>query len=173
MSSATTKLMYSFPELKNNEILQCMEDLKIPISEADLLKPSAFVVQRIFHLLTEIFVNVDARNTKFYDLSDESLQESINLIYLCQKTYLSYFYIVRTKLMKSVGIGDFGMSDFVRPDYNRLRLILSAIINFAKFREEQLIAFETLSKNSLYICDRFSELQSKEAEMSSKIFAIE
>ena len=44
--------------------------------------------------------------------------------------------------MISVGIQDFSMKDLMRPEPLRVRRILSATINFAKFREEHLNEFE-------------------------------
>ena len=47
--------VYSFPELRNAEILQCLEDLRIPVAEADLSRPTPPVVQRIYESFGEIF----------------------------------------------------------------------------------------------------------------------
>lgn len=47
--------VYSFPELRNAEILQCLEDLRIPVTDADLAKPTPPVVQRIYESFAEIF----------------------------------------------------------------------------------------------------------------------
>lgn len=47
--------VYSFPELRNNEILQCLDDLRIPVTEADLSRPTPPIVQRIYEAFAEIF----------------------------------------------------------------------------------------------------------------------
>lgn len=47
--------VYSFPELRNAEIFQCLEDLRIPITEADLARPTPAVAQRIYESFAEIF----------------------------------------------------------------------------------------------------------------------
>lgn len=47
--------VYSFPELRNAEILQCLEDLRIPVSEADLARPTSHVVQKVYEAFAEIF----------------------------------------------------------------------------------------------------------------------
>jgi kinetochore protein Nuf2 len=44
--------------------------------------------------------------------------------------------------MNAVGILDFSIRDLIKPDPLRLKLILSATINFVKFREEQSAVFE-------------------------------
>ena len=47
--------VYSFPELRNPEILQCLEDLRIPITDADLSRPTPQVIQKLFEAFAEIF----------------------------------------------------------------------------------------------------------------------
>ena len=47
--------VYSFPELRNAEILQCLEDLRISVTEADLSRPTPPAVQRIYEAFAEIF----------------------------------------------------------------------------------------------------------------------
>lgn len=48
--------------------------------------------------------------------------------------------------MLSVGINDFGFKDLIKPEFGRVRVLLSALINFAKFREEQLSILEEINK---------------------------
>lgn len=55
-----TKPVYSFPELRFAEILQCLEDLRIPVTEADLSKPAPVTVQRIYEAFAEIFLGAVA-----------------------------------------------------------------------------------------------------------------
>jgi kinetochore protein Nuf2 len=43
------------------------------------------------------------------------------------------------KLMNTVGVKDFSMIDLIKPESKRLRRHISAVINFAKFREERLV----------------------------------
>lgn len=43
------------------------------------------------------------------------------------------------KLMNTVGVKDFTMIDLIKPQSKRLIRHISAVINFAKFREERLV----------------------------------
>jgi kinetochore protein Nuf2 len=72
--------------------------------------------------------------------------------------------------MKCVGIHDFNMRDVLKPEHMRFRILLSAVINFAKFREEQLGVFEELSKKSSLTAETLSDLQAKESELTSALF---
>ena len=55
MIAKQTRSLYSFPELRIGEILQCMEDLRIPISEGELLKPNPNTLQRVIEVFYEAF----------------------------------------------------------------------------------------------------------------------
>jgi kinetochore protein Nuf2 len=52
-------------------------------------------------------------------------------------------------LMTQVGILDFSIRDLIKPEALRVKTILSAIINFAKFREEQLAVFDKYTERSV------------------------
>ena len=60
LSQNRQKPAYSFPELRSPEILQCLEDLRLPLTESDLAKPSPLVVQRIYEAFAEIFMGSEA-----------------------------------------------------------------------------------------------------------------
>jgi len=53
--------------------------------------------------------------------------------------------------MTLVGITDFSIRDLIKPDAARVKKILSAIINFAKFREEQLPVFDKHIERSVHL----------------------
>lgn len=161
--------LYSFPELKSAEILQCMEDLRIPLGEAELAKPTCQIVQRVFEAFAEIFMGVPRDQISGSQPAFrivESLEhpdlhiDSINLI---------SFYRLIMKLMVEIGIEDFSLRDLIRPEAPRLRLILSAVINFAKFREEQLSVFEEFSRRGEEAAEQRDKLARRQDELTAKI----
>lgn len=169
--TVSSRPIYSFPELKNLEILQCMDDLRIPLNESELNKPSVITVQRIFESFAEIFMGASKDHlslqpnfhvVEMLDYPDLHL-ESISLV---------AFYRIISKLMLNVGIEDFSLKDLIRPEAPRLRLILSAVINFAKFREEQLTIFEEFSRRSEELSDQQNKLSKRHEELTSRISSI-
>ena len=78
-----------------------------------------------------VFAAIDA--LEFPELYDESIPAL---------TFLRSL----NKLLLASGIKDFSMRDLHKPDAQRLRRNLSAIINFAKFREEKLTAYTELQE---------------------------
>ncbi len=168
------KPVYSFPELKTVEILQCMADLRIPLSEADLIKPNPATVQRIFEAFVDVFMGskaLDSVNASSNNLSAALQALEYPEIHMDAVSLLA-FYRQIARLMWEVGIEDFGLKDLVKPEGPRLRIILSAIINFAKFREEQLSVWEELMKRGEEAAQELAGLNSREAELRSRIEAI-
>jgi kinetochore protein Nuf2 len=52
-------------------------------------------------------------------------------------------------MLKQIGMDDFSLVDLIKPDPKRLRVILSSIINFAKFREDRLAIFEICTRKGV------------------------
>lgn len=171
-SQQTKQQLYSFPELKSVEILQCMEDLRIPLSDQELSKPTPMVVQRILEGFADIFMGIPRD-------SFASVQPSFGVMEMLEypdlhmdSIALISFYRTILRLMIEVGIDDFSLRDIIRPDGPRLKLMLSAVINFAKFREEQLAVFEDLSRRSEEIVQERTRLLGRHQELVKKIDVI-
>jgi kinetochore protein Nuf2 len=47
-------------------------------------------------------------------------------------------FSLRRYIMECCGVPDFGFRDLMKPEYARTRRNISAVINFAKFREEKV-----------------------------------
>lgn len=70
-----------------------------------------------------------------------------------------------SKLMSASGLQDFSLvKDLYKPEATRLRRNLSAIINFAKFREEKLSLFTELQDQSDNLSTRLCELKQEHAK---------
>jgi kinetochore protein Nuf2 len=132
--------MYIFPTLNNAEILQCMEELRIPFTEQDLSKPSSIKVIKVFEDFLDILMGITREEL---EQPHFSVMENLENPELHQQSLedITFFRHLQ-RLMHSVGIQDFSIKDIMRPEAPRVRRILSAVINFAKFREEHLAEFE-------------------------------
>lgn len=75
--------------------------------------------------------------------------------------------------MAEIGIEDFGMKDLIRPEPVRLRIVLSAIINFAKFREEQLGLMDELNRKSEELSEKHDSLLKRKTDLTILIQSIE
>lgn len=75
--------------------------------------------------------------------------------------------------MSCVGIDDFSLKDVLKPEPSRIRIIFSGVINFAKFREEQLIFFDEFSSKAENLTLLKRQAESRVAELQRKHAALE
>jgi len=118
--------------------------LKISTSKENLLKPSSEWVKIKLENLTEFFTGKNVEficQPKFYALNcflhPELHEDSIILIVKHR-----YFQ----ELLFSSGYTGFSIRDYFFPDFSKVRKIFSAVINFAKFREEFLTFLKNFTK---------------------------
>jgi len=148
-----------------------MEDLRIPLSAEELNKPNTITVQRVCECFADIFMGVSkdqmgqqAAASVVSPLEHPDLHlESVSLV---------AFYRLILQLMSEVGIEDFSLRDLIRPEAGRFRLILSAVINFAKFREEQLSVFEEFSRRADEALEQRQKLGKRQDELKSRVGVI-
>jgi len=131
--------MYSFPELRVSEILQCMEDLRVPLQENELTKPTPVTIQRLFEAFLDIFMGRKVEESAVSGATETLENPDLHV----EAVSLIEFFRAAQKLAVCVGINDFSLRDVIKPEGPRFKLILSGIINFAKFREEQLALFRS------------------------------
>ena len=130
--------------LSERELCGCLAELNLDKSKVEqcISKPDSETVQLIYeHLLslltgidkqsltTPVFAAMEDAQMEFPELHDESIP-AVNL------------FIQVSKLLRTSGVRDFSMRDLAKPDPVRLRKHLSAVINFAKFREEKPAEWE-------------------------------
>ena len=137
---------FSFPLLKPAEVLSCMNELQIPLSEEELKGASAEVVHRVFEYVVDICMGITKEELdqpaaaglqalEYGELHDESIPQ------------LSFFRAI-SKLMETCDVTDFSLKDIHQPDAKRFRRQLSGVINFVKFREDRLVMYTELSKET-------------------------
>lgn len=65
------RVLYSFPELKSHEIIQCLADLKMIIAESELMKPTPSIVQKVYECFAELLMNFSKHSTSLLDFEFE------------------------------------------------------------------------------------------------------
>ena len=140
---STTKTTYSFPILTNDEIRSCLKELKIELSERDLLRPTHESLRHVYESAYELFFNVNLDEDESFQ-PDPEIAEEVGMEFpeLYEDAIPNVLFLSRLQeLMLKIGVEDFSFKDVWKPEYTRTRRNMSALINFAKFREEQLIEF--------------------------------
>jgi kinetochore protein Nuf2 len=132
---------YSFPILSNSEILACLRELEVPLTETQLLRPTHDGLRSCYETLFEIFSGQTVAELGVVD--EEVAAETLDYpeLYAEAIPNLAFFRSMQ-QLLDGVGVDDFCLKDIFKPEYGRTRRNLSALINFAKFREEKLIEYE-------------------------------
>jgi kinetochore protein Nuf2 len=133
----------TFPPLTSAAILQSMNDLEVPFTSDDLAKPTTAKILQVFEIFTDQLMGVNQDIQSFsVDMLDypEICRDSIALL---------GFYRQLHKLFSLIGVEQFSIRDLLKPEPARLKHILSAIINFCKFREDQLSIFEICTQKSV------------------------
>ncbi|KAL7557836.1 hypothetical protein ACA910_009141 [Epithemia clementina (nom. ined.)] len=129
---------FLFPVLKFSEIVQCLEELEINLTKQELSDPSHhrdrlrlmwFQVLEVCTGQTEVDLQIPI---KFPENVGEDFKANHNGF-----GDVPLFRAVR-RLMEIAGYDHFSMRDLYAPETKRIKHQLSAIINMAKHREEQL-----------------------------------
>ncbi|KAF3987747.1 hypothetical protein FT663_02706 [Candidozyma haemuli var. vulneris] len=86
----------------------------------------------------------DVNNNDDFDTKKDDTSQSIPLLILfrCSLAFLD-----------KCGVHDFNIMDLKKPESQRIRRILSAVINFARFREERMKDCEPIAQ----VCEEYSE----------------
>lgn len=107
-----------------------------------------------FHRSTYVFFNCPSYPLCLvFSFSTPSFQDTSIILLGGLLLFLFLFELfltpIRSRLMEAVGIDDFSLRDIISPVGSRFRMILSGVINFAKFREEQIAIVEGLTMKSV------------------------
>lgn len=74
--------------------------------------------------------------------------------------------------MSKIGVENFSIRDLIRPEAPQVRRILSAIINFAKFREERMSVYEQCTQKADELEEQRHALESKHQELEARVNAL-
>ncbi|KAK9467221.1 Nuf2 family-domain-containing protein [Lipomyces arxii] len=170
-----------FPILDFNEIAVCLRGCEFSVAEEMLVKPNTIMVEQLYEQMVASFLGVTYDNTMpVLDVCSDG-RETLE----AGRSARSILALVRasSKLMKICGIDDFSIADFIRPETQRVRRLLSAVVNFARFREEHMgvcedliqqseetsLATESAYQETVRSGERLDELRSRKQEDASKI----
>uniref|UniRef100_M4BQH3 Uncharacterized protein n=1 Tax=Hyaloperonospora arabidopsidis (strain Emoy2) TaxID=559515 RepID=M4BQH3_HYAAE len=134
---------YSFPLLKPREIFACLREMRVLVSEDEVRACDPSAVRKILEVFIESTMGVlreDMAQIAFPGLPTLSYPE-IHSESIPELT----FYRTAQHLLAACGVHDFGLRDVLHPTPKRVRRQLSALINFAKFREERLVVFSDIA----------------------------
>ncbi|KAI5192937.1 kinetochore protein Nuf2, partial [Nematocida minor] len=110
---------YSIPSMPVKEIVECLSESGFNILVTDITQPNPAYITRLYEGVLGIFLE---------QRIPENLDESTSLLLI---------YMNMKKFLERIGLGPFHLRDILAPDAGRTIKILSAIINFALFKESK------------------------------------
>jgi kinetochore protein Nuf2 len=157
---------FVFPLLKTGEIEQTMSELNIELSKTEMMEPQRHKekLRKVFWQLMEVCCGIlEDQLTANHTTSTEGM--SYPELHEDGFTDLLFFQEVR-QCMNTCGIHDFSWRDLHSPVSKRFRCQLSAFINLAKFREEQLKVYSELNEPRAHLLLQLEETFQENAQLT-------
>ncbi|KAL2316035.1 Kinetochore protein nuf2 [Schizosaccharomyces pombe] len=158
---------HTFPSLKRAEILECIDGLGIPFTAKELDQPTSKAVIPLYEEFLDLFMGLTRQNL---EEKVNSLQDSVeNFEIIHESLRFTVFYQILSQFMQNICFHDFTIQDLLKPDRNRLQLILSAVINFAKLREERLQQFDDDIQKRESLLETYTLLDAQRKDLEEKV----
>jgi kinetochore protein Nuf2 len=126
-----------------------MSELNIELTKAELVEPARHKdrVRNVFLQLLDTCCGItEDELTRLSPKMKDALQDVSKFPQLHQDFESVRLFLQVKKCMEICGFYDFGLKDFFMPTAKRFRIQLSAAINMAKFREDQLKLYAELNE---------------------------
>ncbi|SSD59494.1 related to Probable kinetochore protein NUF2 [Saccharomycodes ludwigii] len=139
-----------FPILSLDELVTCLQSCDFSIAtKASLSKPTSAFIITLYKQIIDSFMGVspddlinDLRRKERGDGGSTSNVNNNNINY--ETIHTLVLNKICYKFFQDIGVLDFNIMDLYKPEVFRTIRLLSAVINYARFREERM-----------YDCDKF------------------
>lgn len=166
-----------FPLLDLKELVMCLQSCDFSLAnEESIFKPTSHYMIKLYEQIIKGFTGV---STDSYLASTRDGTEEDEIMFFGTLQILT---LNRTcyKFFQNIGVEDFNMTDLNKPEYERSRRLLSAVVNYARFREERMFdckrfisEMEVLLDNLRSKFDDFNLLQRQTRDIEEEINSIE
>lgn len=200
--STQTKNKYKFPILDPQELVLLYDTMGFSINESSLTRPNSSFMKSLIEQILDKFLYIspyslrdkvaqiemdysdsDSEERAGNDKNDKNgeygsqtdanhrnghfkydIKSSISVV-ACQR--------IMYKFLCDCGVDDFNIRDISKPEPSRLRIILSALINYARFREERMGDLDELMDKNDQTLENYKALVKKNREIQNEIDRIE
>ena len=132
-----------FPLLDYSELAICLQSCDFSLAtEENIARPTSQFVITLYKQIIDSFMGISSDAllkkgqehindaTEYEEENEEAFySESLQILVLNKICY---------KFFQNIGVSDFNMMDLYRPDTQRTKRLLSAVVNYARFREERM-----------------------------------
>ncbi|KAK2737198.1 kinetochore-associated Ndc80 complex subunit nuf2 [Onygenales sp. PD_40] len=156
--------------LPDKEIAGCINDIGVPFSIGDLVKPNPQQIQMVFESFAELLMNATRETVEpaMRAAADDICPDNVDLIPPDTRNLMGFFTSLR-KLMVECGVSDFAFTDLTKPTHDRLVKIFSYLINFVRFRETQTTVIDEHFSKSETTKLRIEALYAENQEMQQRL----
>ncbi|KAI9713044.1 MAG: kinetochore-associated Ndc80 complex subunit nuf2 [Bogoriella megaspora] len=160
-------------QLPDREIAGCISDIGINFTVADLQKPNAQQIQKVFEWFAELLMNTtrEVVAPAMKAAAEDLYGPDADRVFTADTRDLMAFFVVLRRLVAECGINNLSFNDLYKPTHERLVKIFSYIINFIRFRESQTGVidqhFNKSEKTKLRIEHLFAENQEKQDQLNT------
>lgn len=176
--SLTQPTQYAFPILKIPELLSIMNELCPDMLLAtDFKNTTCDRIKPVYQQLTKLlFTTMHSGNDmpSFTDLLQHDNSDSNSIVQPYDDT-ISEIKQMKNILysMRACGVYDCTLNDIIQPDSVRTKKILSAFINYARFREEKLSLYTQYSEQTEQLIDDKYNAEQTNTELTNKLSQLE
>ncbi|AQZ11521.1 NUF2 (YOL069W) [Zygosaccharomyces parabailii] len=124
-----------FPLLDISELAICLQSCDFSLAtEENIAKPTSMYVVTLYKQIIDSFMGISA--DALISVGREGEEEEAAIyndtlqVLVLNKICFKFF--------QNIGVSDFNMLDLYKPDPLRTRRLLSAVVNYARFREERM-----------------------------------
>ncbi|CEP24497.1 NUF2 [Cyberlindnera jadinii] len=157
-----------FPLLEVSELSVCLRSCNLTAPEEDLYRPTPIFVQNLFIQILDTFLSLPSsvlksRQRRLLEEEEETpgeFEDSLDIVTLQMVLY---------KFFVDCGVDDFLIMDLIKPEPIRLKRLLSAVVNFARFREEHLYDNEQIIHDNNVKFEKHSEMSAENTRLKENI----
>ncbi|KAL2821701.1 Nuf2 family-domain-containing protein [Aspergillus granulosus] len=156
--------------LPDKEIAGCINDIGIPFTAADLIKPNPQQVQMVLEWFAELLMNTtrDTVEPAMRAAADDICGDFPDIVPTDTRNLMGFFANLR-RLMLECGVNDFTFTDLTKPTHDRLVKIFSYLINFVRFRESQTAVIDEHFNKTEKTKQRIDTLYAENQEMEQRL----
>ncbi|KAK5963925.1 kinetochore-associated Ndc80 complex subunit NUF2 PWA37_004263 [Arxiozyma heterogenica] len=130
--------MDEFPLLDVPELVSCLQECDFSAATLETItKPTSPSIIKLYQQIIDLFANI---NTENYSIQPN--QDMTETLDTSNTIPIAILNLTCHKFFKVIGISDFNMMDLCKPDFQRTRRLLSAVVNYARFREERIFDYK-------------------------------
>lgn len=152
------------------EILDCLQELGIQFGPSDLLQPTPIRVFSVFENFADQLMSV--RKETIEPLVRAGAEDMEYPEGLYDAGMLTVFFQNLNTLMTECGVLDFTLNDFQQPRSDRLKFILSCIINFLRFRTDRNELIQSYYVKGEQARERAEQLYDENEQLKQRILEL-